>query len=106
MDFKRIINNGYGKLAEKLPSDKKAVLETIKYTIEDLDCFMSNLDMMEGFEDDKTILGRIKYQVAEEVIEHLKDWLDKRHDEYLVAFVEDNNYSINANGKVVKENEM
>ena len=103
MDFKRIIDNGYGKLVEKLPSDKKAVLETIKDIIDDLDCFKATLDMMEGFEDDKTILGRIKYQIAEEVIKHLKKWLNDRHDECLVAFVDNNNHSINEKGEAVKD---
>ena len=95
-------NEAYNKLAKYLPEHDKGRLEGISDVREELDNFILNL--CDDF-NDESILGKIKEEVAKEVIDELKSWLDNMYDEYLIAFVDNNNYCIDGNGNVVKEDE-
>lgn len=93
-------NEAYNKLAQYLPEHDKGRLDGISDVREELDNFILNL--CDDF-NDESILGKIKEEVAKEVIDELKSWLDNMYDEYLIAFVDNNNYCIDENGEVVKE---
>lgn len=100
MDYKRIIRDGYGKLAEYLPEKEKGILECFNIIKEDLDSFC-----LEDIVENQTILGKIKEEIVHQVIDDIKEWLEYKHDEYLIAFVEKNNYSLDQNGNVIKDKE-
>lgn len=105
MDFKHIIeNDGYGKLAEKLPDYQKGILQGFDCAIEALDTFLANIDIFIG-DEGVEILKQLQEQMAEVVIANAKMWIDNERDEHLVAFVDQNHFSLDENGNIIDENE-
>ena len=101
MDYKRIIRDGYGKLAEYLPDYEKGILECFSIVKEDLDSFC-----IEDIVEHQTILGKIKEEITSQVINDIKEWLDYKHDELEVQidnvglFVKENVKYINYIGNI------
>lgn len=103
MDCKRIIENGYGRLAEKLPEADKEYLGGFKHATEELENFKANIGMF--IAQDVPTLRRIEEELSLLVINNAIDWLNSTHDEILISFVENNHYSIDENGNIVDDNE-
>ena len=69
MDYKRIIRDGYGKLAEYLPEREKGILECFNIVKDDLESFC-----LEDVVEHKTILGKIKEEITSQIINDIKEW--------------------------------
>lgn len=101
MNYKKIIENGYGKLAEKLPAEDKAYLKGYKQAIEDLKTFKDNIG--DFINNDIKTLAKIQTEIAECTVDSAVEWLDSEHDGILISCVDHNHYSIDANGNIVDD---
>lgn len=103
MNFRKIITDGYGKLAEKLPERDKGFLEGWEAAIEELTAFEENLDYF--IKQDAPTLRKAEEEYSKLVIENIRAWLKDAHDENLVSFVDNNHYSIDEDGNIVDDGE-
>lgn len=102
MNYKKIIEeNGYGKLADFLPEYQKGILKGLNTIRDEIDNFSFDY---KPFKND-TIMDKIKKEIALEVLELLKEYLENIYDDYLIGFVDSNNYYIDENGVIRKEKE-
>lgn len=85
MDYFRIINSD-GYRFEDLNKQNQDVITWLKYLREDIENFEWE-DEDVCFSPD-TIIGKMKAEIAENVMEQVKDWIDIQIAEYQIALAE------------------
>lgn len=88
MDYKRIINQKGYRVEDLKPKDQD-VINCLRCLLEDFDNFEYQCeDFM--LDDDKeiSIIGKMKEEIADDVIKQVKDWIDIQIMEYQIAMAE------------------
>lgn len=92
----------YEKLAEYLPAIDKSFLDGIETALKDIDNFKWDYEYYLNHGD---LREQLSAEIALEVLEKFKERLQGTYLDYKTSFIENNNYCIDENGNVMKEEE-